>query len=547
MKLTRRTGFLVPIALLAFGLSLPAHAQIPGWDVKSVDQDQGSAAVDANGVWTVKGFGGDTWGRSDHFTIVYKPLKGDGSVTTKLLSAEDASEWQKVGVMMREDLDRTAPPMITVEKAGGTHGGESIIRGIDGGFGSKDRKMTGPNANDDQLFPDTLLPVWLKLERRGDRFTPYASADGALWIPVHRAQRIKMKDEIAAGVWLTGNSADALSATFDGKISDVSAKLLKPEEAVPVQPNPVIALGGDNKVLLMWDRVNHLGQEADGYVVYKAKAGADLLDDASFTKIKELPGDQPSFLDETIKNGEIAHYRVTTVVKVGPDRNKIVESRRFGNRLYFVTGAPNPPIKIGDRDYFANVLDGGANLEVTAKPGSAKIDGSGVVTMSASGVGIPTGGGYSDGGEQLLTPVTGDFTFTAQIPAAPTGGGEPKFGIAVRESTLAESAYVGLLIGADNVINAQRRPFTNSEEADDLTPASDTTATFPIYLRIQRRGDEVKMLRSADGKTFTEYGNPATTTLPGLPANVYVGFVGTSGDNAATAEGRFAQVTLITP
>ena len=32
------------------------------------------------------------------------------------------------------------------------------------------------NAN---LFPSSQLPIWLKIERRGNGFTPYASTDGA--------------------------------------------------------------------------------------------------------------------------------------------------------------------------------------------------------------------------------------------------------------------------------------------------------------------------------------------------------------------------------
>ena len=86
-------GRYVSLAVMTVVLALagwagrPAHAAgIPGW----MDQDfntstAGSATVDGNGVWTIKGAGADTWERNDGFHIVYKPLKGDGSVTTKLL------------------------------------------------------------------------------------------------------------------------------------------------------------------------------------------------------------------------------------------------------------------------------------------------------------------------------------------------------------------------------------------------------------------------------------------------------------------------------
>src|SRR5262249_28221724 len=145
--------------------------------------------------------------------------------------------------------------------------------------------------------------------------------------------------------------------TFDGKVTDASPTLLKPEQATPLQPNPVIAMGGNNSVLLMWDRVDHLGHPADGYVVYREKAGED-----TFTKIATLTADKTSYLDDQIKNGEEPRYRVPTAVNGG---GKTIEPQASppdsatGGPPVEVTGAPNPPIKIGDRDYFANVMDGG--------------------------------------------------------------------------------------------------------------------------------------------------------------------------------------------
>ena len=102
-------------AVLALGPSRPAAAAVPGWQDKTVgDTAEGTASVDGSGVWTIQGSGNDVWARQDEFHIVYKPLKGDGSVTTKLLSAEEGSEWSKFGVMMREDLESEAAEMLTL-------------------------------------------------------------------------------------------------------------------------------------------------------------------------------------------------------------------------------------------------------------------------------------------------------------------------------------------------------------------------------------------------------------------------------------------------
>src|SRR5262249_31678873 len=147
----------------------------------------------------------------------------------------------------------------------------------------------------------------------------------------------------------------------------------------------------------------------------------------TFTKIAELPGDKTSYLDDTLKNGEQAQYRITTIVKVGPAADKILESRTYPGSegiLLYVMGAAGPPVPIGGRDFFANVLDGGGSVNgvpITDKTGSASVDASGVVTLRASGAGLND---RIDGGEQLVTPVTGNFTFTARVlgvPAADSG------------------------------------------------------------------------------------------------------------------------------
>jgi regulation of enolase protein 1 (concanavalin A-like superfamily) len=546
MKPARRTGLLIPIVLLALGLSRPARAQIPGWTEKGVGDATGSATVDANGVWTIKGQSGDLWEREDNFFIVYKPLTGDGSITTKLLTAEAGADWSRLGVMMRDDLENPAAQTFQLYQTT-AHGIEANYRAVTGDRMAKDQKA----GNDGGKRGPAKPPVWFKIERRGDRLVGFLSEDGAFWTPVTRSHQFSMKNQIVAGILAESNDGAAalLTGTFDGKVTEVSNTLLKPEESTPLQPDPVIALGGNNAVLLMWDRVNHLGKDADGYVVYKAKVG-----DMNFTKVAELPGDKTTFMDDTIKNGEQAQYRVTTIVKVGPAADKVLESRIYPGSeglLLYVTGAANPPVPIGGRDFFANVLDGGGSVNgvaVTDKPGSASVDASGVVTLRASGAGLND---RIDGGEQLVTPVTGDFTFTARVLGAPTvDGGDAnesaKFGIAVRESTQANSRYAGMVITPGHGIRSPHRRLFDDGWTEDLGPNEDTPA-FPISFRIQRRGDEIKMFTSADGKTFAEYGDPATTTLPGLVSNAYVGFIGSSNDTDQVAQAKFDQITLTTP
>jgi regulation of enolase protein 1 (concanavalin A-like superfamily) len=416
--------------------------------------------------------------------------------------------------------------------------------------------MAAPSVNADEmisnhggsnLFPPSQLPIWLKIERRGNGFTPYASVDGAFWIPVGRTQQIPMNATISAGVFVAADTDGTLqSATFDGTVTDVSAKLLKPEEAAPLQPNPVIAFGGDNQMSLSWDPVSHLGQAADGYVVYKGKLG----DDNNLTQLATLPASQTSYVDTTIKNGEIARYRVTTLVKLG---GKEVESQTITNQLYTFSGAPNPgpPIQIGGRLYQANVLDCGGDHELTDKPGSASIDAKGVVTLTFSGWDISM---EADGGEVLLTPVSGDFTFTARVLGVPTqldgSDADPwaKSGIIVRQTPLAESRYVGMFMTPGNGLRSAHRRVFNAGQTWDHGAPNGSTPDLPAYLRLQRRGQIIGVFTSTDGTTFTPNGDVETVDMTDLPANVYVGFAGTAGGvQLPITQEKFDKVTLTTP
>jgi len=534
--------------------SRSARADVPNWK----DQDfnattAGSASVDANGVWTVKGAGADTWERDDQFHIVYQPLSGDGRITTKLLTAEEGNEYSKVGLMMRNDLTNKAAQVIQIQMTTG-HAGEALYRGLadpdpanstlGGTRMAKDQKI-----GDSQLFP-RKFPTWLTIQRRGNRFTSYAKQDEAgPWIPVSRDEKLTMGDSIVAGVFVCSHDdATLLTATFDGKATEVSNTLLKPEEAIPLQPNPINTQGGDNSVMLTWSPVDHMGHPADGYNIYRKLPSED-----KFTQIGTVTGDKSNFVDDKIKNGETARYQVTTVVKVG---DKTLESRMFdpndpdnSSKLSDVGAAPNPPLQIGNTPFFASLLGGGGNHEITETAGSATVDANGVVTLTASGWDIQES---YDGGEQLVTPIHGDFTLTARIlslPAALDGDASEwaKFGLMVRDNTSAEAVYASMLITPLHGIRSPHRRMWENGWSDDVGPNEDTP-TLPVTLRIQRVGNTLKFFRSDDdGKTFQPYGTPDTMDMPNLGPDAFVGLMGTAHDNTQQTKVTFDRLAITTP
>src|SRR5439155_12585025 len=133
----------------------------------------------------------------------------------------------------------------------------------------------------------------------------------------------------------------------------------------------------------------------------------------------------------------------------------------------------------------------GAGDPHTDTPGSAAYDAAtGTVTLAASGYDIQH---KADGGEDLLTSVHGDFTFTARVLGIPTltdgtdANEWAKFGIAVKENTLAESRYASMLITPMHGIRSPHRRMFTAGWSDDVGP-NEATPAFPVYFRPQPPG-----------------------------------------------------------
>ena len=253
MKSTSILTSLPLLAGLVLGLLAPAGAAtvvtpFPGWSELTITATtQGSASADAEGHLDHPGLRRSYPGPQTRLArpriaaeFVFKPLTGDGSVTTRLLGPAAIGDR---GQDRRHDAgrrERRRLEDVMLQRSGAGLGGKSYLRAITGDRRGKDRKVTAPDLlpatpGTRASFRRASFPIWLKIERRGNGFTPYASTDGTFWIPVGRTQRIPMNAAISAGVFVSPGHDTALqSATFDGSVTDVSGKLLQPEEAAPL-------------------------------------------------------------------------------------------------------------------------------------------------------------------------------------------------------------------------------------------------------------------------------------------------------------------------
>jgi hypothetical protein len=166
---TTTTVLSSPVSTASDGLTVSALPSPWQWvDVGAV-QKPGSASW-SSGTFTVNASGSDIGGNADQFTFVYQPLDGDGEIVTRVASLDRTHPWAKAGVMIRDELAgdaKYASALVTAEK------GLLFQYRIAAGASTTQVPAASGKA-----------PQWLKLARKGHKFTASASADGITWTPL---------------------------------------------------------------------------------------------------------------------------------------------------------------------------------------------------------------------------------------------------------------------------------------------------------------------------------------------------------------------------
>jgi hypothetical protein len=171
------------------------------------------------GQYKVSSNSGDVWGTSDNFRFVYKQLTGDGSISAQVVAITDATAaWAKAGVMIRRSLDQNSAYAF-------------MFPTPDGRRAFQNRPTVGGSAVSAHSNPGAItLPLWVKIERKGNLFTASYSTDGKTWTiqpdtentgtdRSPNPQTISMPSTVYIGMAVTSNNAAAGACT--GQFSDV--------------------------------------------------------------------------------------------------------------------------------------------------------------------------------------------------------------------------------------------------------------------------------------------------------------------------------------
>ncbi|MEN6338279.1 MAG: discoidin domain-containing protein [Phycisphaerales bacterium] len=159
-----------------------------------------TTVTETGGKMSLTGSGADIWNNSDEFTYAYKTLTGDGSMIARVTTLGPGTQtWAKGGVMIRDSVN-----------GGSTQAMMALTANTDGAAGNgasfQYRATTnGASANSDS---STVIkaPYWVKIERTGDTFTGYVSADGKTWSQIGTTV-ITMADPVLIGIAVTAHLA----------------------------------------------------------------------------------------------------------------------------------------------------------------------------------------------------------------------------------------------------------------------------------------------------------------------------------------------------
>jgi F5/8 type C domain/Protein of unknown function (DUF1349) len=164
----------------------------------------------ADGSIVIGAAGADIWSTADEFRFVYKALTGDASIVVRVDSMVERDPWTKAGVMIRESLEAGSKfAAVYITPANGCRFHTRTASNVDA---TSDTSV----ATAEQIA--ITAPYWVKLERSGNEFSGFYSADGSSWTAMSwNPQTISMLGSIRIGLAVTSHSAgNPTSAEFSG-------------------------------------------------------------------------------------------------------------------------------------------------------------------------------------------------------------------------------------------------------------------------------------------------------------------------------------------
>ena len=160
-------------------------------------------------------------------------------------------------------------------------------------------------------------------------------------------------------------------------------------------------------------------------------------------------------------------------------------------------------------------------------------------SVNAGGAGS---GGTADQFRFTARKVSGDSQVSAKVVSQQTTGGSAQAGLMVRQSSDPASPYYAIFLQPNNRLVVQYRQAFGGATT---TVTQTNPASLPLYLEIQRVGDQFQAATSNDGGTYTLV--PGTTMDVPMPAAIMEGMALSSGTQGIRDTVAYAAVNIQSP
>jgi hypothetical protein len=192
--------------------STPPSAGFSNLDIGS-PQLAGCAKQVEDG-WDLVAGGVDIWEKSDQFHFVSRQVAGDFDIAVRVEAFTPAHLYSKAGLMVRESLNADSPHLMFLVFSDNSPRNNNLgayemqFRSAAGGACQAIYPAVRPPAPPE--FPAAYPNSWLRVQRRGDRFSAFGSTNGRAW-KLYGVQTLKLPNAVHVGPALTSHNPETAS------------------------------------------------------------------------------------------------------------------------------------------------------------------------------------------------------------------------------------------------------------------------------------------------------------------------------------------------
>jgi hypothetical protein len=148
----------------------------------------------------LKGSGSDVWNNTDQFRFAYIPLKGDRTITARVVSLTNTHSSAKAGVMIRETL---------------LGYGSNVYSAMKPALAVTQYRTAPGAATNSTAGVAVSAPYWVRAARIGSTVTTFISSNGTTWTQTG-SYSLSAAGTAYFGLAVTSHVNTALTtATFD--------------------------------------------------------------------------------------------------------------------------------------------------------------------------------------------------------------------------------------------------------------------------------------------------------------------------------------------